>query len=190
MDHPSETADLAIPGLDIPEGAIRYVWAGALAGFPLALLFAWRYQLTPVGIVRTAPREDGDDATLPLRRLDHFILISLLLVAGAGAFQLAREIRQAPAPIPPGAIGPEILPNTIAVLPLQNVTGDPEQEFFVAGIHDALITTLPKVGALTVKAASSTNVYRNIVQPARRTGLELGTARCFAPAPRCGSTCG
>ncbi|MEE9142302.1 MAG: hypothetical protein V3U59_06285, partial [Gammaproteobacteria bacterium] len=50
-----QVADLAFPGLGILEEAIRFVWIGAFVGFPLALLFAWRYQITRQGIVRTAP---------------------------------------------------------------------------------------------------------------------------------------
>ena len=54
-----QVADLAFPGLDIPENAIRYVWIGAFLGFPIALVFGWRYQITSQGIVRTAPLASG-----------------------------------------------------------------------------------------------------------------------------------
>ncbi|MEN8144997.1 MAG: tetratricopeptide repeat protein, partial [Gemmatimonadota bacterium] len=171
-----QVADLAFPGLGIPEQAIRYVWIGALIGLPLAVLFAWRYEITPQGIVRTPPSETGEAATRTLQKSDYVILGTLLLVAGGTVFQLSTRIRQTPMLASQGPVSHEILRNTVAVLPFQNVTGDPEQEFFAAGMHDALITTLSKIGALTVKAASSTNVYRNVVQPARQTGLELRTA--------------
>jgi len=171
-----QVADLAFPGLGIPDEAIRYVWIGALIGFPLALFFAWRYEITGQGILRTAPSETGEAEAIPLRKPDYLILASLLLVAGGVVFQLAAQIRQTNTVASPLAADREIDPNTIAVLPFQNVTGDPDQEFFAAGMHDALITTLSKIGALTVKAASSVNVYRNVVQPARQTGLELRAA--------------
>ena len=48
-----QAADLAFPGLDIPESAIRYVWIGAILLFPLVVAFSWRYDLTTKGIVRT-----------------------------------------------------------------------------------------------------------------------------------------
>jgi TolB-like protein len=170
-----QVADVAFPGLNIPEEAIRYVWIAAIIGFPLALLFAWRYQVTRQGIVRSMPLASGDVENLPLRKRDHLILGALLLAATGVAYRAIVEIREVPAPI---RLGPadEILPNSIAVLPLQNVTGDPEQEYFVAGMHDALITVLSKIRALKVISRSSASVYRNIVQPVRQTGLELGVA--------------
>jgi hypothetical protein len=68
-----QVADVAFPGLRIPEEAIRYVWIAALIGFPLALLFAWRYQVTRQGIVRSAPLASGEVENLPLRKRDHLI---------------------------------------------------------------------------------------------------------------------
>jgi TolB-like protein/Flp pilus assembly protein TadD len=169
-----QVADLAFPGLGIAEEAIRYVWIGVFAGFPLALLFAWRYQVTAHGIVRTAPLDAGEAATLPLGKPDYLLLGAMLLVAGGVAYQLVTEIRQVPTRS--GLFTREIPLNSIAVLPLQNVTGDPEQEYFVTGMHDALITDLSKISALRVISRGSANVYRNVVQPVRQTGLELGVA--------------
>ncbi len=171
-----QVTDLAFPGLGIAEEAIRYVWIGAFVGFPLALLFAWRYQVTKQGIVRTAPVGSGETSDLPLNRPDYLILGALFLVVGGVTYQLITEIRQVPVPVRLAPLAREILPNSIAVLPLQNVTGDPEQEYFVAGMHDALITDLSKISALRVISRSSANVYKNIVQPLRQTGLELGVA--------------
>lgn len=171
-----QAAGLAFPGLGIPGEAIRYVWIGAFAGFPLALLFGWRYQITGQGVVRTGPPDAGGPDALPLRRPDYVILATMLLVAGGVGYHLVDRIGQLPAPDRAARTGGEIPPNSIAVLPLENVTGDPDQEHFVAGMHDALITDLGKIGGLIVKAASSSKVYRNVVQPVRRTGRELGTA--------------
>ena len=171
-----QVADLAFPGLGIPEQAIRHVWIGAFLGFPLALIFAWRYQITKQGIMRTAPSGSGQTTNLVLNGRDYLILGLLLLVLGGVTYQLFTEIRQISPTARLGPMAHEILPNSIAVLPLQNITGDPEQEYFVAGMHDALITDLSKIGALKVISRSSANVYRNVVQTVLQTGLELGVA--------------
>lgn len=167
-----QVADLAFPGLGVPEEAIRYVWIAVLAGFPLVLFFAWRYQITSEGVVRTPPRNASGDPSstdgLRLGRPDRVVL-GALMVAGVliafpliGAIAESRETRDDGLPR-----------NALAVLPFRNVTGDAEQEYLAAGLHDALITTLSTVGALTVKASSSTGVYRNVVQPVRQTAREL-----------------
>lgn len=169
-----QVADLAFPGLGIPEEAIRFVWIGVLAGSPLVLFFSWRYQLSPDGIRRTAPRRatgrpgaDGD--SVPLGRGDRVVLGGLLLLAALIVFPLAGWI--ADTRVPPGD---GLLPgNSVAVLPLENVTGAADQEYLAAGIHDALVTALSTVSALTVKASSSTRMYRNLVQPVRQTAREL-----------------
>ena len=93
-----QVADLAFPGLGIPEQAIRHVWIGAFVGFPLALIFAWRYQVTKQGIVRTAPVGSGETTNLVLNRQDYLILGLLLLVVGGVTYQLVTEIRQIPVP--------------------------------------------------------------------------------------------
>ncbi len=52
-----QVASEAFPALDVPETAIRYVWIAVFLGFPLALIFGWRYDITAQGIVRTAPSD-------------------------------------------------------------------------------------------------------------------------------------
>lgn len=166
-----QVADLAFPGLGVPEEAIRYVWIGVLAGFPLVLVFAWRYQISQAGIVRTAARTasaDPGDHTIPLRTPDRLVLSGLVLIAALIAFPLVGGIASSKA-----AGDPALPRNAVAVLPLRNVTGDPDQEYLAAGLHDALITTLSAVSALTVKASSSTRVYHDVVQPIGQTGREL-----------------
>lgn len=171
-----QVADLAFPGLSIPDQAIRYVWIGALAGLPLVLVFGWRYEITANGIRRTPGRAAAPAEPLALRSADYLILATLLLFSGLVVAQLTAEIRTLPTIAPAAVADRAILPNSIAVLPLENVTGDPEQEYFAAGMQDALTTALSKIGSLTVKANSSTNVYRNVVQPAMQTGRELRAA--------------
>ena len=90
-----QVADLAFPGLGVPEDAIRYVWIGAFLGFPLALVFGWLYQITSDGIVHTAPLEAGETADISLKGMDYVLLTALLVVVGAITLGLLSEIREA-----------------------------------------------------------------------------------------------
>ena len=150
-----QIADLALAGLGIPETAIRFVWIGAFLGFPLAVLFSWRYEISTHGIVRTPPADPQEVPDLSLTGPDFVILGALIAVAGVVTFQLVSEIREIEGLDTVTSAG-EIDPNTIAVLPLENITGDPDQAYFVAGMHDALITSLSKITALRVTSRTST----------------------------------
>ncbi len=170
-----QVADLAFPGLDIPEQAIRFIWIGAFALFPLALIFGWRYDITGRGVVRT-PAADSAGGPVRLVRND-YLLLSVLAIAAAGVLALLStriaDMRQ------PGAQEAvlEISPNSVAVLPLDNLTGDPEQAYFVAGMHDGLITLLSKVDALKVISRTSANAYRGATKTLPEIARELRVAR-------------
>jgi DNA-binding winged helix-turn-helix (wHTH) protein len=69
---------------------------------------------------------------------------------------------------PPGEI------ESIAVLPLKNLSGDPEQDYFVAGMHEALTTELSKISALKVISRSSSVRYRDTAKPLKQIARELG----------------
>ena len=172
-----QVADLAFPGLDIPEHAIRYVWIGVIMGFPIALLFGWRYQITSQGIVRTAPLASGESAgDLGLKTTDHVLLSMLALIVVAISYGVIEEIREVEQPFGISAFGREILPNSIAVLPLDNLTGDPGQEYFVDGLYDAMIADLSQIRALHVTSRTSARVYKNAAKPMIEIGRELGVA--------------
>ena len=172
-----QAAALAFPGIDVPDSAIRFVWIGVILGFPIALLFGWRYQITARGIVRTAPLVAGEPAAdLALKTIDHAFLSAFALVAVAISFGAIKEIREIEQPFGISAFGREILPNSIAVLPLDNLTGDPLQEYFVDGLHDAMISGLTQISALRVTSRTSTAVYKEIAKPLTEIARELGVA--------------
>jgi hypothetical protein len=145
-----QVADLAFESWDIPSSALRYIWLGAILGFPVMLIFGWRYDITAQGIVRTPPAAADSHINLSLRRSDYVILALLLVVAVGVIYQLTIQISGARSPELAETIRQEIEPNSIAVLPLENISGDPEQAYFVSGMQDALIAGLSHISALSV----------------------------------------
>lgn len=171
-----QVASEIFPALNIPEDAIRYVWGGVLFGFPIAIIFSWKYDITVAGIRRT-PTAHGDVAEMhPLTRVDYGILAMLCLVmmaimvsVGQRLIEVRTEIVRAPATRP-------INPNSIAVLPLENLSRNPEDAYFAAGLHDALITSLSKISALMVTSRTSTlRVNPELSVP--EIGRQLGVAK-------------
>jgi TolB-like protein len=171
-----QVADTAFPGIGVPEAAIRFVWLAAILGFPLALVFGWRYDITPQGIVRTPPSGTGTRADLTLHRTD-FVILSLLAVVAIGViYQLTVQISSSRSGMPVEPVQPGFDSHSIAVLPLDNLSNNPEQEFFVAGMHEALIADLARISSLKVISRLSTEQYRGSSKVAAEIGAELGVA--------------
>ena len=171
-----QVADLAFPGLAIPEDAIRFVWLGAFLGFPLALVFGWIYQITADGIVRTQPLEAGESADISLKAKDYVLLAALAIIASTITGGLVGEIRETEIVRQVVETAREIHPNSIAILPLNNLTGDPEQDYFVDGMHETLTAVMAQISALRVISRTSTDVYRAISRPLPEIARELGVA--------------
>ncbi len=170
-----QVSDLAFAGLNVPSQAIRYVWIGAFLLFPLVLVFAWRYDLTSRGVVRT-PAGDSEGNPCPLNRGDRLLLACLAIVVIGIVTVLLSRIADMRLPESP-MTAYEVAPNSVAVLPLDNLTGDPGQDYFVAGMHDGLITFLSKIDALKVISRTSTNAFRGVSMTLPEIARQLGAAR-------------
>ena len=162
-----QVADLALESAELPESLLRYLWLAAFAGFPIALVFGWYYEITPSGILKTQPAESVADAELRIGVPDYVIIGALAIVVAVGAaglFDQARQARQLAGPYDPTGI---------AVLPLANLSGSEDQEYFSAGMHDALMTNLSKISALNIVSSTSTaRLDRSLGMPA--IGRALG----------------
>ena len=171
-----QVASEAFPAFNIPEGAIRYVWVVVLVGFPIAVFFSWKYDVTAAGIRRTAAAHGDAMADRPLTRVDYSILIVLGLVILVTVFSAGQRLIEAQTEIARAPTTREIDPNSIAVLPLENISPNPGDAYFAAGVHDALITSLSKITALMVTSRTSTlRVNPELSVP--DIGRQLGVAK-------------
>lgn len=149
-----QVAALAFQSFGIPDHAMRYLWIALIAGFPLAILFGWRYDITAEGITRTARVGGAGSEDLRLRKPDYLILTCLIVIAFAFIGNALNEIRGLQRSGPWFADGG--VAAAIAVLPLENLSGDPGQEYLSAGLHDALIATLSQITKFRVTSRLST----------------------------------
>lgn len=151
-----QVADLALESLELPAGLLRYFWLAAFVGLPLALIFSWYYEVSPEGIRKTLPRGAAGSEPLAPGVPDYVIIVLLAIIAGvvtAGLLERARTNVQ-------------LFDGGIAVLPLENLSGDDSQEYFSAGMQDALITSLSKIAALRVVSRTSTlQLERGLTMP-------------------------
>ena len=162
-----QVADLALASLGLPDSLLRFFWIATFLGFPIALVFGWYYDITADGIRRTQPSTDVSDEEFQMRVPDYVIIGALAVVVAvfaAGLFDQARQAEELTGPYDP---------NAIAVLPLENLSGDEDQEYFSAGMHDALITNLSKISSLrVVSRTSTTRLDRSMAIP--QIGRSLG----------------
>jgi len=170
-----QVSDLAFASWGLPDTTLRFVWIAAIVLFPLVLVFGWRYDVTPNGIVRTPPASGSED--LGLKSADYVVLIGLLAIAITSGWLLAGRIsdetsEQTAMALPHRAVDPL----SIAVLPFATRSNVDDTAFFAVGIHDDLLTTLSKISALKVISRTSVLEYRETSKKIREIGRELGAA--------------
>ena len=146
-----QMATQVFPFFEVPNAAVRLVVVVVVLGFPIALVLAWLYDLTPQGIVRTPGSPDEEAAVVVPVRLDNgrklsFVLGGLLLLALAGVVVGSTVLRPADAP----------RDRSLAVLPFESLSDDKANAYFAQGIQDEILTRLSRVGALRVISRKST----------------------------------
>ncbi|HZR36449.1 MAG TPA: hypothetical protein VFA75_13840 [Nevskia sp.] len=167
-----QVATQVFPFFDIPNWVVRVVVIAIVAGFPLALVLSWIYELTPQGIVKTD--EVAPDASITRhtgQRLNHAIIATLSL---AVLVLLGRMLWPHAAGTAGGAAAPGG-DKSIAVLPFANLSRDPDNAFFADGMQDEILTKLARIGALRVVSRTSTQRYAsappNVAEIARQLGV-------------------
>ncbi len=165
------------PVFGIPDWAVRWFIIAGVIGFPFWVVFAWFYEFTQDGLKRESEHDADDQAAhLHDRRLDKWI-IGVLLVAVVllvtNQFVLRRDatsVADATAMAEQGGTGLK----SIAVLPLVNASGDPQQQFFSDGLTENLIDMLSTVNGLRVIGRASSFQFRNSKEDPRSIGSKLG----------------
>ena len=148
-----QISDILLGTFAAPTWAMRAIVLALAVGFPVALMLAWVYEITTQGVRRTeAVSDDELDVAHGGRQID-FVIIGVLLVAVA--LFTANSFKW----IDFGAESSIDL-RSIAVLPLANLSGDPEQEYFADGMTETLITELSKIAALRVISRQSVMQFK------------------------------
>jgi hypothetical protein len=142
---------------EIPNSAVRFVVIALAVGFPIAMLLSWLYELTPEGIVLTEDLDPVQARSVQRAtgRILDFIIIGVLLLVIAMLIVGRRPFYR--------QTGESISQKSIAVLPFQNLSADPENAFFTDGVQDEILNALAKIADLKVRfwrwiAAASPNV--------------------------------
>jgi TolB-like protein/Tfp pilus assembly protein PilF len=151
-----EAADAIFPRMALPDWTITLIVWLALLGFPVAMVLAWAFEMTPGGVRRTADAAPGELTEIIAAPASKRWPSGVLALVGmtallVGAWYVGRQ--SAPAVDADGAAGP--VSASIAVLPFVNMSADPDQEYFSDGISEELLNLLAKIPELRVTSRSS-----------------------------------
>jgi len=164
-----QIATQVFPFLEIPNWVVRLIIVLVAIGFPVALIIAWAFELTPEGIKRT---EEADRHGERLSRSRAWIYVAVIGAAvSVGLFFIGRYSAEKNS-----AAGSTELPaKSIAVLPFDNLSRDPDNAFFTEGVQDEILTRLAKVADLKVISRTSTQRFKsapdNLPQIAKQLGV-------------------
>src|SRR5437588_4352891 len=164
-----QVATQVFPFLEIPNWVVRLVIALVIIGFPIALVIAWAFEATPEGFKRT---EDVDLAAAAKQPKKH-IWIYVVVIGAAfsiGLFFVGRySVRNTAS-----AARTELSTKSIAVLPFDNLSRDPDNAFFAEGVQDEILTRLAKVADLKVIARTSTQKFKSAPENLPDIAKQLG----------------
>tara|TARA_R110000868_G_scaffold2384_2_gene17605 strand:- start:3722 stop:5566 length:1845 start_codon:yes stop_codon:yes gene_type:complete len=161
-----QVVSVMTPALNLPDWVDGFFAVLLIAGFPLALLLAWAFELTPEGVRLTAAA-DGSQAPRALVTTDIAIIGLLVLVLGVAGFQILT--RAAPAPVHPAAARetasiasapPTVADASIAVLPFADLSQAGDQQYFSDGISEEILNVLVRVQGLDVASRTSAFQFR------------------------------
>src|SRR6266700_3147525 len=158
------------PVFDIPNWAIRLIVLLIIIGLPIALVLARTFEITPQGIKRTEDVDLVAAAQQPKKRTWIFVVIIGALLS-IGLFLLGRY-SAATRP----SQSSELPAKSIAVLPFDNLSRDPDNAYFCEGVQDEILTRLAKVADLKVISRTSTQHFKSTPENLRQIAKQLGVA--------------
>src|SRR5437870_8459625 len=164
-----QIATQVFPFLEIPNWVVRLVIVLVAAGFPIAHVIAWAFELTPEGIKRTEDVDLAASARQPRKRAWIFVVIGGATLS-IGLFFIGRYVGRTTV----SAAGTELPAKSIAVLPFDNLSRDPDNAFFAEGVQDEIVTRLAKVADLKVIARTSTQRFKSAPENLPDIAKQLG----------------
>jgi len=183
-----QVANATFSDFGIPVWAYRFVVLMVVLGFPISVVVAWAFELTPQGIKTTKvakEQKSEEPASSAFRQKRQWFTVLFaaglptLIFGALAVYFYATRSDSSPPVSPDVSVGGsphqvEDLVKSIAVLPLENMSPDPENAFFADGVHEDILTNLSKIRDLFVIGRTSTLQYRDTEKTLQQIGSELG----------------
>src|SRR2546428_12393887 len=168
----AQIATQIFPFLEIPNWVVRLIIVLIAIGFPIALVIAWAFEATPEGIKRT---EVADKMPAVAGQKKHAWIYVVIVGAAISValFFLGRYTAQSREGGRPPATAGSLPQKSIAVLPFDNLSRDPDNAFFAEGIQDEILARLAKIADLKVISRTSTQKYKSAPDNLREIAKQL-----------------
>ena len=185
----AQVAEFAFENFGAPDWVLKSVIVILLLGLPIALIFAWAFEMTPEGIKKEKDVDRSQSITPHTGRKLDFVIIGILAVALAyfvyDKFMLSpdTELEITTTEERTDAVAIEV-EKSIAVLPFVNMSSDPEQEYFSDGISEEILNALAKIQELKVAGRTSSFSFKGKNEDLRLIGEALGVAHILEGSVR------
>src|SRR5216110_2302841 len=158
------------PVFDVPNWAIRMIVLLIVLGFPVAVVFAWFFEITPDGVKRTEVADAMPKVTTQKKRAWIYVVVIGAAISIAlfflGRYTAGSKIA--------AAVPNDIPSKSIAVLPFDSLSEDKSNAYFAEGVQDEILTRLAKVADLKVISRTSTQRFKSAPSDLRQIAKQLG----------------
>ena len=168
----AQIATQIFPFLEIPNWIVRLVIILIAIGFPIALVIAWAFEATPEGIKRTEVADAMPGSAATGRKKHAWIYV--VVIAATISVTLFFLGRYTAGNKSVASASNELPAKSIAVLPFDNLSRDPDNAFFAEGVQDEILTRLAKVADLKVIARTSTQKFKSAPENLPDIAKQLG----------------
>jgi adenylate cyclase len=165
------------PIFEIPNWALRLIVLAIIVGFPIALVIAWAFELTPEGIKHT---EDVDLSDKSVSKNRTWIYVTLLAAALSIALFFVGRLS---APSSGASLNGQTA-KSIAVLPFVNMSADKENEFFADGLSEEILNSLARIDGMRVIGRTSSFQFKGKAEDLRAIGQKLGASNVLEGSVR------
>jgi adenylate cyclase len=164
-----QVSDIVLDNIAAPEWLMKAVMFFLLAGFPLAVLFAWAFEMTPEGIKKEKDVDRSESITAQTgQKLNRAIIVVLLAAVG---FLLADKFMLGDGTSPETSSDP-----SVAVLPFVAMSSGEDDEYFADGLTEEILNSLTRVPELLVTARTSAFHFKGQDIPIPEIAEKLGVA--------------
>src|SRR2546427_9840762 len=168
-----QAASIFLPAFDAPSWVMKIFIIVIIFGFPVAVIFSWAFEITPEGIKLESEIEPNKSISRRTGRKIVAVTIALAVVAaGLFVYQLVRSKSDSSG----SPITATIANKSIAVLPFDNLSRDPDNAYFCEGVQDEILTRLAKVADLKVISRTSTQHFKSAPENLLEIAKQLGVA--------------